>query len=115
MHDLVSDWNPMQRKGVLHGDGPLLIRAGAGSGKTRNLTHRVAHLIGESDVAPWRILAVTFTNKAAGAMRERIEREHPELSSGAVSARVVSNLTDRPLDAPGRIVKGSHSGKASAT
>jgi len=74
MRDLVSDLNPMQRQAVLHGDGPLLILAGAGSGKTRTLTSRVAHLIGERSIAPWRILAVTFTNKAAAEMRERLER-----------------------------------------
>ena len=74
MGDLVSTLNPMQQQAVLHGSGPLLIRAGAGSGKTRTLTHRVAHLIGAHGVPPWRILAVTFTNKAAGELRERVQR-----------------------------------------
>jgi DNA helicase-2/ATP-dependent DNA helicase PcrA len=74
MADLLSSLNPMQQQAVVHGDGPLLILAGAGSGKTRTLTHRVAHVIGERAVAPWRILAVTFTNKAAAEMRERLER-----------------------------------------
>jgi DNA helicase II / ATP-dependent DNA helicase PcrA len=74
MHDLLKDLNPMQQKAVLHGDGPLLILAGAGSGKTRTLTHRVAHLVLEGGIEPWRILAVTFTNKAAAEMKERLQR-----------------------------------------
>jgi DNA helicase-2/ATP-dependent DNA helicase PcrA len=74
MGDFLSKLNPMQQRAVLHERGPLLILAGAGSGKTRTLTHRVAHLIATHAVPPARLLAVTFTNKAAAELRERVQR-----------------------------------------
>ena len=102
---MIESLNPAQREAVTHGPGPLLVLAGAGSGKTRVLTHRLAWMIVEHDVHPRHILAVTFTNKAAGEMKERVLTLLADRVKGiqglwigtfhSVCARILRQIADR--------------------
>src|SRR5207302_4771338 len=98
-HDLLADLTPAQCEAVTHTEGPLLILAGAGSGKTRVITRRVAYLI-QQGVKPYNILAITFTNKAAGEMRQRIEAMLPNSrvwisTFHSLGARLLRQYADR--------------------
>src|SRR5438270_13408243 len=98
----LSGLNPQQREAVTHEDGPLLVLAGAGSGKTRAITYRIAWLISERGVSPSNILAVTFTNKAANEMLGRVDRPVTRIGARPWSATLHSTslcLLSRYADA----------------
>jgi DNA helicase-2/ATP-dependent DNA helicase PcrA len=86
-----------QMEAVTHVDGPLLVLAGAGSGKTRTITRRIAYLVQRCDIAPWNVLAITFTNKAAGEMRERVRQLLTERQANAVTIGTFHSLCSRIL------------------
>ena len=101
---LLDDLTPPQREAVTHVDGPLLVLAGAGSGKTRVITRRIAHLVLRVGIAPWNVLAITFTNKAAGEMRERVAKLLSERQARAVTVCTFHSLCVRILRQHGQSV-----------
>ena len=102
MNDIIEELNDKQREAVLNCDGPCLVIAGAGSGKTKVLTHKIAYLMQEKGVRPWNILAITFTNKAANEMKERVENLVGEVAKDmwigtfhSICVRILRRYIDR--------------------
>ena len=102
MNDILDGLNEKQKEAIINCDGPNLIIAGAGSGKTRVLTHKIAYLINEKGIKPWNILAITFTNKAAKEMKTRIENLIGDVSNDmwvgtfhAICVRILKRYIDR--------------------
>ena len=95
--DFLNKLNPQQKKAVTAGNGPALVVAGPGSGKTRVLTQRIAYLIAEEGVRPWQILAVTFTNKAAKEMQERVKRLLPDQATEGIMLGTFHSICARIL------------------
>ena len=102
MNDIIEELNNKQREAVLNCDGPCLVIAGAGSGKTKVLTHKIAYLMQEKGVRPWNILAITFTNKAANEMKERVENLVGEVAKDmwigtfhSICVRILRRYIDR--------------------
>lgn len=94
-HELLHDLTEPQREAVTHVDGPLLVIAGPGSGKTRVITRRIAYLVRDAHIAPWNVLAITFTNKAAGEMRERVGELLSEKQANATTIATFHSLCAR--------------------
>lgn len=102
MNDIIDELNEKQKEAVLSVDGPCLVIAGAGSGKTKVLTHKIAYMMQEKDIKPWNILAITFTNKAANEMKERVENLVGEVAKDmwigtfhSICVRILRRYIDR--------------------